>query len=147
MSLLITSCRSQFLRNVLVMVALVFAAAGCRSNSRPNTLPFGVIDRPHNGEGLRGTVNLAGWVLAESGIKQVMVYVDRNYAATATLGGSRPDVARAFAAFVHEPNAGWAANLDTSAYPAGAHELVVQATANNGATRDLGAIVVTFGKP
>jgi len=105
------------------------------------------MDAPRSGEALRGTVQLYGWVLAESGIQQVIVYVDRNYAATATLGGSRPDVARAYPAFSNGPDSGWAASLDTSKFPAGAHELVVQGTANNGATRDLGAINVSFVKP
>jgi hypothetical protein len=45
-------------------------------------------------------------VLAESGIKQVIVYVDRNYAATATLGRNRPDVARAYPAFSNRTDAG-----------------------------------------
>jgi N-acetylmuramoyl-L-alanine amidase len=102
------------------------------------------MDAPRNGEGLRGTVPLVGWVLAESGIKQVIVYVDRNYAATATLGRNRPDVARAYPAFSNRTDAGWAASLDTSKFRAGAHELVVQAMANNGAMRDLSSIVVSF---
>src|SRR5215472_7787256 len=72
------------LRTVLVSTPL--AVGGCRSPSIPNDLPFGVMDVPRNGEGLRGTVQLVGWALAESGIKQVIVYVDRHYAATAKLG-------------------------------------------------------------
>ena len=82
---------------------LVLAAVGCRSDSSPKVLPFGVMDAPRNGEGLRGTVPLVGWVLAESGIKQVIVYVDRNYAAFATLGRNRPDVARATAVRLEVP--------------------------------------------
>ena len=141
------SCRTLFLRTLLVSMPLVLAAVGCRSDSSPKVLPFGVMDAPRNGEGLRGTVQLVGWVLAESGIKQVIVYVDRNYAATATLGGSRPDVATAYPAFSNRQDAGWAASLDTIKFRTGAHELVVQATANNGATRDLSSIVVSFVKP
>jgi hypothetical protein len=57
------------------------------------------MDTPRNGEVLRGNVQLAGWMLAESGIEQVMLFVDRNYAATAMLGGSRPDVANAYPLF------------------------------------------------
>jgi hypothetical protein len=35
---------------------------------------------------------------------------------------------------------------NTSKFPAGAHEVVVQGRANNGATRDLSSIIV-FAKP
>lgn len=141
------SYRTPFLKTLLVSMPLVLAAVGCRSDSRPKVIPFGVMDAPRKGEELRGTVQLVGWALAESGIKQVIVYVDRHYAATATLGGTRPDVATAYPAFSNRQAAGWAASLDTSKIGAGVHELVVQATANNEATRDLSSIVVSFVKP
>ena len=133
------------LRTVLVSTPLTVGA--CRSPSIQNDLPFGVMDVPRNGEGLRGTVQLVGWALAESGIKQVIVYIDRHYAATAKLGLCRPDVAKAFPPFSNVTDAGWAATLDTSKFQNGAHDLVVQATANNGATRDLSSINVSFLKP
>jgi N-acetylmuramoyl-L-alanine amidase len=139
------SCRDLFLRALLVSIAL--SAAGCRSDSSRQALPFGVTDEPRSGEALRGNVELRGWALSEGGIKQVTVYVDRNYAATATLGISRPDVAKAYPAFAHGADAGWTASLDTGKFRAGTHELVVQGTANNGATRDFGDVNVSFVKP
>ena len=146
MSFFINSCKSFFLRSLLALVPLVSGTIGYRGESRSNILPFGVMDTPRNGERLHGIVQLVGWALAESGIKQVMVYVDRNYAVTAVLGGSRPDVADAYPAFSDGPKAGWVASLDTRTFPAGSHDLVVQATANNGATRDLSSIAVSFVK-
>ena len=141
------SCRGLFLRALLVSIPLVLAAAGCRSEGSRQALPFGVMDEPRNGVTLRGTVELRGWALSEGGMKQVIVYVDRNYAATATLGISRPDVAQAYPAFSHGADAGWTASLDTSKLRAGTHEVVVQGTANNGATRDFGDVNVILAKP
>jgi len=135
------------LKALLVSLPFVLAGAGCRSESSRQPLPFGVMDAPRSGEALRGTVELRGWALSESGIKQAIVYVDRNYATTATLGIGRPDVAKAYPAFSHGADAGWTASLDTGKFPAGTHELVVQGTAYNGATRDLGDINVSFAKP
>jgi N-acetylmuramoyl-L-alanine amidase len=105
------------------------------------------MDGPRNGEALHGTVEVRGWALSEGGVQKVNVYVDRNYAVGATLGISRPDVAKAFPAFSHGADAGWTASLDTAKFRAGTHELVVQCTANNGATRDLGDVNVSFAKP
>ena len=135
------------IKTLLVSMPLVLAATGCRSEISRQALPFGVTDGPRSGETLRGTVEVRGWTLSEGGIRQVIVYVDRNYAATATLGTSRPDVAKAFPTFSHGADAGWTASLDTGKFRAGTHELVVQCTANNGATRDLGDINVIFVKP
>jgi hypothetical protein len=137
----------RFLGPLMVSIALVLAAAGCRSAGSRQALPFGVMDEPRSGEALRGTVELRGWALSEGGMKQVIVYVDRNYAATATLGISRPDVAQAYPAFSHGADAGWTASLDTSKLRAGTHEVVVQGTANNGATRDFGDVNVILAKP
>ncbi len=132
---------------LLVSIPLVLAVVGCRTDSSPKVLPFGVMDVPRAAETLRGTAQLSGWALSESGIRQVSVYVDRKYAATATLVGSRPDVAKAYAAFSNHPDSGWTVQLDTSAFPPGPHELTVQATADDGATRDLATILVNIVKP
>ncbi|MGA2741287.1 MAG: hypothetical protein ABSG65_28090 [Bryobacteraceae bacterium] len=131
----------------LLALPLVLAAAGCRSEGGREALPFGVMDGPRSGEALQGIVEVRGWALSEDGIRQAIVYVDRNYAVAARLGISRPDVAKAFPTFAHGADAGWTASLDTGKFRAGTHELVVQCTANNGATRDLGDINVTVVKP
>jgi N-acetylmuramoyl-L-alanine amidase len=126
----------------------LLAAAGCgKSTGSRKPLPFGVMDEPRNGEAVHGIIPVRGWALSESGIAQVLVYVDRKYATPATLGADRPDVAKAFPAFANHPDSGWLASLDTSKLPPGTHEIVVQGTAENGATRDLGDINVTVVKP
>jgi hypothetical protein len=94
---------------------------------------------PRPGETLRGKIPLGGWALSEDGIGRVAIYVDRSYVLTATLGGSRPDVGSSHAGF---PNA----VLDTASFPAGSHEIVVQAHSSLGGLRDIGTIAVTFAK-
>lgn len=148
MTIFFDIARKGFLiKALLISIALVLFTAGCRTEISRQPLPFGVLDAPRSGEALRGTVELRGWSLSESGIKQVAVYVDRNYAGMATLGISRPDVATAYPAFAHAADAGWTASLDTGKFPPGTHELVVQGITNNGAVRDLGDINVSFVKP
>ncbi|HXM42041.1 MAG TPA: hypothetical protein VN924_12355 [Bryobacteraceae bacterium] len=137
----------KFIFITLLAMPLALAAIGCRSESSRPALPFGVMDGPRSGEALQGIVEVRGWALSEDGIRQTIVYVDRNYAVAATLGIGRPDVAKAFPTFAHGADAGWTASLDTGKFHAGTHELVVQCTANNGATRDLGDINITVVKP
>jgi hypothetical protein len=101
---------------------------------------------PRAGKTLRGTIPLGGWALSEDGIGRVAIYVDRSYVLTATLGGSRPDVGSIYAGFPGATTAGWNALLDTTSFPAGGHEIVVQAHSNLGALRDIGTMAVTFAK-
>jgi hypothetical protein len=53
-------------------------------------------------------------------------------------------VAKAFPKIPNSEDSGWTASLDTSAFPPGMHEVVVQATTNEWATRDLASISVNI---
>lgn len=109
-------------------------------------LPLGTVEAPHVNDTLRGPWPMAGWALAESGVKSVDVYVDRNYVGSATLGGDRPDVRQAFSSFTDAGQAGWSYTLDSQKLPAGRHELVVQVRSAAGSTRDIGIVPVTVAK-
>src|ERR1022692_935394 len=121
-------------------------------------LPIGTVDVPPLGRQavLKGTASFVGWAIGEDGISDVGIYVDRVYATSAQCGLGRPDVAAAFpgepdvaAAFPGEPDArtaGWQALFDSSEITAGTHELVVQATAKNGAQRDIGVFQILVTK-
>src|SRR5262249_44555229 len=97
----------------------------------PNTLtPMGWYDSTNNGSVVSGTITIAGWSWALSGIKSVDVYVDGNRIAGANFGLSRPDVAIYFPGA--PSNTGFQYSLDTTAFPNGSHAILVKATDNNG---------------
>jgi hypothetical protein len=134
-----------------VCLVCVLTSAGC--GSRPvehglsvAKLPFGVVDTPHSGDTLRGAVGVGGWALSEDGIGRVAIYIDRKYVVTATLAGSRPDVAGVYRDVPEAGSSGWNAVVDTAAFTPGAHEIVVQAQSKQGGSRDIGAITVTLAK-
>lgn len=125
----------------LLAVLLIVSCGGSHETAR-GRLPFGVMDIPHGGDTLSGVATLSGWALAEGGIKEVNVYVDRNYAATSMVGASRPDVANAFPAIPNGAACGWTTSLNTKIYTPGSHEIVIEAVGKNGAIRDIATVSV-----
>jgi len=123
--------------------------AGCQSgdgNSKVGThpmLPFGYVEVPNDGATLQKVAEIAGWVLCEDGVEEVAIYLDRSYIATATLGISRPDVAKSVPQIENNGSAGWQASIDVTRIGAGRHQLLVQARSKKGATSDLGKITVS----
>ena len=111
-------------------------------------LPIGTVDVPPLGRQalLKGTASFVGWAFGDSGISDVSIYVDRVYVVSAQCGLARPDVAAVFPGEPDAKAAGWQASLDGSKLPAGTHELIVQATAKNGARRDIGVYQIVVVK-
>jgi hypothetical protein len=71
-------------------------------------------------------VSVAGWAFDNVAVGSVQVYVDGLLRGTATLGGSRPDVAAAYPQ-VAPNDSGWSYVLDTTTLSNGPHSLAVQA--------------------
>lgn len=133
---------------ILVFSLIATAYAGgthsgtrLRAASHRTTLPFGVIDYPRPGSTVQRRAEVIGWALSEAGIREVSIYVDRNFVRNARIGGFRPDVAKVYPA-LKDDHSGWMIGLETMFYRPGPHELTVQATDNNGAKRDLGTITI-----
>src|ERR1039457_2633897 len=118
---------------------------GCGSGSGTGTkarLPSGVVDTPQPNQNISGRFTAFGWAISEDGIKQVSVYVDRNFLMNCTYGTLRPDVNKLIPGFPQGDRAGWTVDLDATSLPEGKHEMVFQAESNKGAIRALGAIPV-----
>jgi hypothetical protein len=116
--------------------------------SRTNELPFGAVDIPKNGEVVGRTLDVLGWAADDSGIAVVHVYVDGKFNAAAHLTITRPDVSKAFPKYTrHDPALanvhGWQTVVDLGEKP-GPHTILAQAVDDEGATRDLGSVVVTL---
>ncbi|HEY6823655.1 MAG TPA: Ig-like domain-containing protein, partial [Steroidobacteraceae bacterium] len=105
--------------------------------------PIATTDVPAPGTVISGvSASVAGWAFDNVGVDSVLVYVDGALRGTATLGGSRPDVA---AAYPHiAPNdSGWNYALDTTALSNGPHSLVVHARDRTGNEALLAPVAVT----
>jgi hypothetical protein len=107
-----------------------------------SSLPFGSVDLPTPRSTVRGLIQVAGWALADQSIREVSVYVDRKYLTAASLNVARPDVAVAEPGYRDARNCGYRLTVDSSTLSPGWHEIVVQARAEDGATRDLATVPV-----
>lgn len=64
------------------------------------------------------------WAFGKVTVSAVTIYVDGSLKGSATLGGSRPDVAAAYP-HLAPADSGWTYSLDTTALTNGVHSLVV----------------------
>jgi len=135
-------------RLIAVLLLSIFVLISCGKNAEkgPGKLPVGYLDTPKPGETIRGIYRIAGWALSESGIRDVSIFVDRNFVGMATLGQSRPDLPAHFSMFPNPEYGGFEYQWDTTSVSPGPHELTAQARTNNGATRDLGTVGVTTAR-
>ena len=104
-----------------------------------STLPFRYsLDEPVTNEKISSnTLKIRGWALADSGIKEVRVYVDGTDLGTVPYGTSRPDVNRAYPGYSSGNNAGFDGNINISSISAGNKKLTIRITANDGTTQTI----------
>ena len=82
-----------------------------------------------------GQLKVRGWALADSGIKEVRVYVDNIDLGTITYGTTRTDVNKAYPGYSSGNNAGFEGIVDISSVSTGNKKLTVKITANDGTTQ------------
>ena len=82
-----------------------------------------------------GQLKVRGWALADSGIKEVRVYVDSIDLGTITYGTTRTDVNKAYPGYSSGNNAGFEGIVDISSVSTGNKKLTVKITANDGTTQ------------
>ncbi len=115
-----------------------------------NQAPFGYIDIPGQAglEGANGAFTVAGWAIDDVDVDHIDFLVDgqivagavgRGEPSTATYGTTRPDVAAAFPDVPLALYSGFVANIDTSQFINGIHNVTVRVTDNEGASRQIGA--------
>ncbi|MFT8314025.1 MAG: Ig-like domain-containing protein [Clostridium sp.] len=112
--------------------------------NRPSNIT--TIDTPKGSiSGSAANVDVAGWALNPSGVKQVNILVDGTPAGTASLGDSRSDVAKVFPQYQNSTS-GYHYTLNTSAIEGGKHTITVQAVGNDG-TVEQNNSTIDFNKP
>jgi uncharacterized membrane protein YtjA (UPF0391 family) len=139
--------KERYAVSFLVVVVLA-CLLGCSSRDvRSVRLPFGYLDTVKPGSELKSIVRLQGWALSEDGIAKVCFYIDRSQVGCSIDASlSRPDVAKVFPAIGSAGNSGYDIVFDTTTFPAGAHELTVQAVSKTGGTRDLASFPVILAE-
>jgi hypothetical protein len=120
-----------------IAVVLLFSGVSCNKiigKRRSSLKPIlGFLDVPKPGGTLQGSAAVVGgWALAEDGVQLVAIYVDKQFVTFATLGGDRPDIAKAFPSFANAGKSGWNVLLDPSSMIEGDHEMVVQVKSKGG---------------
>lgn len=133
---------------ILVAVVLCFTYSACSGRSGKvsavdSKLPIGSFAPPSPNQTLSGNVIIGGWVIHESGIESVSVYIDRDFALKANCGLDRPDVAQAYPSFTKDMISGWNAMLATNSIRPGVHELLARVCAKDGTQRDF-AVPITI---
>jgi hypothetical protein len=125
----------------IAIVLLLFSGVCCNKiiGKRQSSLApiLGALDVPKRGGTLQGpTTIVGGWALAEDGVQRIAIYVDKQFVTFATLGGDRPDIAKAFPSFANAGKSGWNVVIDLSAIIDGDHEMVMQVKTKGGNIHD-----------
>ena len=104
-----------------------------------NTLELrSCLDAPNDNEVVKSkTLNVRGWALAGSGVKEVRVYVDGKDLGTVAYGAKRADVNKAYPGYSSGDNAGFEGNVNISGISEGNRKLTVKITANDGSVQNI----------
>lgn len=101
------------------------------------TLPeaITVIDAPTNNQGIisGNIINVKGWAVNKSGIKNVQVIIDGKFLIGAQYNVSRPDVNAAMPGYPSGNNSGYISSILTPS-TVGIHTITMNATGNDGST-------------
>ncbi|WP_304443089.1 Ig-like domain-containing protein, partial [uncultured Clostridium sp.] len=82
-------------------------------------------------------LKIRGWALANSGVKEVRVYVDGKDLGTVPYGTSRSDVNKVYPGYSSGNNPGFDGTINVSSISAGNKKLTVKITANDGTTQTI----------
>ena len=93
--------------------------------------PIVCIDSPSANQKVNKTINISGWSLNASSVKEVDVYIDGAYKGKATIGISRPDVNKAYPSY-KSSNSGYKYTLDINQISYGSHAITVKSLGKNG---------------
>lgn len=91
------------------------------------------IDVPNENESVKNNLlEVSGWALNASGVKEVKTYIDGKYVGNANYGLSRTDVGKAYPEYVDAYNSGYEAKIDVKSFTAGKKILTIEAIGNDG---------------
>lgn len=114
--------------SVLLLLASSLANADLNSDITVN------LEEPKAAEeaAYSGISNLRGWAVAPSGVAQVEIYIDGDYAFDVPMGGARGDVGAAFPDYVDSDKSGFSMAFNYKNLPPGTYSMTAKAIANDG---------------
>jgi len=123
----------------LILVMGLGAIAGCRRAPVNNgkEVVEGSLDAPARGSTMREKGIVGGWAVADSGVKRVGIYMDRQLVQYTAPDVKREDIVKIF------PKAGmsgWTVMLDVSRAADGNHEITAKVESNSGNVREFGPV-------
>ncbi|MDA8018465.1 MAG: Ig-like domain-containing protein [Thermoanaerobaculia bacterium] len=92
---------------------------------------------PNGYNGGTGALPLTGWVLADSGVRRVVIEVNGVPVGQTVYGHFRPDVLDLFPGYPDSAGAGFTFNLNTTDFENGVHTVTAQVLTNNGTIRTI----------
>ncbi len=96
------------------------------------------LDEPTNNFTVKsGKLKIRGWALANSGVKEVRVYVDGKDLGTVPYGTSRADVNKVYPGYSSGNNPGFDGTINLGGMPAGTKNLTIKITANDGTVQNI----------
>ncbi|WP_261854716.1 Ig-like domain-containing protein, partial [Clostridium folliculivorans] len=104
------------------------------------------INYPNIDENIKDDFRITGWAVNKSGVKQINVYDNGNYAGQANYGSPTGGLANTFPSYPNVKNAGYDYYVDLSKYSSGEHVFLVEAVGNNG-TKSSQTRKVIINKP
>ena len=106
----------------------------------------GFIDAPAEGSSVGPQFVLAGWVIDESGVQKVRIYLDDKLVGSVALSVDRPDIDRAFPAFAaNGPRHGFDTGIDAGSR-VGYCTIRLEAIDGRGALTRFANVNVTIGQ-
>jgi hypothetical protein len=122
-----------FFCSFLVLMSGLVSSTIVLADTNGNLPSIVCIDTPtSNYKSSDNTLNVSGWSLDESGVKQVQVSVDNGTAKDADIGEVRTDVNKVYPGYTGGKNSGYRTSLDISALSIGVHTVTVNSTGNDG---------------
>ncbi|WP_413307030.1 Ig-like domain-containing protein [Bacillus sp. 1P10SD] len=103
----------------------------------------GYLDNPADNSNIKGSTNVSGWFLDESGVAKIEILVDDRVAGQAVYGDARTDVRKVFPEY-NNGNSGYHYSFDSSRFNDGPHTITVRETGTNGKVTTLPERNVTF---
>nr|WP_279232055.1 N-acetylmuramoyl-L-alanine amidase [Clostridium sp. HBUAS56017] len=87
------------------------------------------------------TMKVTGWAVADSGVKEVKVYVDGELKSTVVPNKTTTDIGKTYSSYPNASTSGYEANVDISNVSAGSKVIIARIVANDGSIKDAGRTV------
>lgn len=108
-------------------------------------IPITKIETPINGNTIKATsVQINGWAINSSGVKEVQVYVDNQLITKTTVGVSRPDINSLYPQYLNSGKSGFSYQLSLAKLTAGPKAIKIIAVGNDGTTNAQSTVINTI---